>query len=642
MAEEFTPERPEQLVQLEETQYNSSTNSATAYGDNSIRLSRDEQKTLKQRMDVAEKYAENEFFENSKRCYKLLRGEHYQDLPTNEDRVVVNVMPHVVETLTHSVAFSKGDVIVKPLDRQGQLNADTAEKVADYELSKWGAFEQAVRAFKDSRIFNFGVLHSYWCFKTDADDYYGARPPVEGEPPDPQAVLDAIESGNPPPAPVPRAKVREDHYAVCRIDPRNFRVSPESSWVLEEMEYCGYVEYCRLEDVKRNRNFKNTRQLKGSTQNLEGYWRKEEGQPSGNVQFPTDLRRVKLIHYYEKRRRLHVVFCDEHDQALLVEKWPWQYDRYPFRIVFTEPGEDQFYQVPPLLQLRHMQQEVNHFHTQLSIHIRRFVRRYVGPDGALDANGKKALRSGVDGTYLPVQKGHPPNSIIPLMDAQISPDVYAYEQKVMQYLSLLSGIDQYEMQRPPTKRMTQAEVQQVASSGGARARRAAAAFEELMAGVAEDCIAWNQQYAIRVQELPLFDETGAVVDWRDWSADRIAGNYAFSISVGSTEMKNKAGMVEELAFLLQSLAPFFAPDPATGQPPLQVKPLLRAILGNVDAIDDVGAIVGPDTPPQPMLPPGPGGMPEGPGGPPPMSPLDQLAAQGPAPAGPLGIPGGFS
>lgn len=639
----YEPDTPQMIEQLGQEKIDLSGDTATpAKGyDTGVKLSKEETKARYRRMKVAERYYETEFQPRYEECQRLLKGEHYK--ARDDHQVVVNVYPHIIETLTHSVTFAHPEIIIKPMDPQGQANQETAEKVAAYDYRKSHAHREARRAFKESRMYNFGVVMVGWEFETDEACYTDQRLPVEGEPPDPQAVLDAVTSGNPPPPAVPKAKVKKDQFYCKRLDPRSFRVSPEATWVVEDMPWCGYVEYRELGDVKGDPRYKNTKNLKGSDQNLTGYFDREKDEKGQDIPTPPDMRRVKLMHYYEKRRRLHMVFCDEHENALLSEAWAWDHDRYPFRLVFNEPPEDQFYGMPPMLLWKHMQQEINHFHTQLAIHIRRFVRKYVARTGAFTEANKKKLMSGTDGTVVETTED-PTSSLVPVLDAQISPDVYNYEAKVMQYLSLLSGIDQYEMSRAPTKRMTQEEVNQVASSGGARAKRAAASFEELCGEIAEEIIAWNQQYAVRTRQLPVV-ENDQVVDWQGWTKDEIAGEYSFEVYVGSTEIKNKAGQVEELGFLLQSLAPFFGPDPATGQPMLQAKPFLRQFLSLVPDLKDVAAIVGPDTPMPPPGAPMPGGPPGG------QDPMAMLAMQGGGmppqpmlPQGgmpPLGIPGGY-
>lgn len=584
-----------------------------------VRLKRGEAETLKKRMKVAIKYRDTKFMPWYKEVMRMQRGEHYAD--AQDHQVVVNMMPHVIETQVYSTTFNHGDLIAQPKDQIGAENLDVAQHATDCEMKQAHALRENRRAYKDSRMFNFGLVYTGWRWRTEDVDYTDGRQQVEGEEPEPEAVLRAVEEGRELPPPVPRAKVLDDNFYVKRIDPRLWLISPESSWVMEDVPWCGMIEYVDVADVKADPRYKNTAQLKGSCEHLEGYLGDDEKEAQSELH--TDLRRVELWHYYERKRRLHVVFAKESEKPLLVEKWHWEHDQYPFVPVFAEPGEDGWYQIPPPLVWKHCQQEINNFHTQLAIHIRRFVRKYVAREQDFTEANKRKIMSGVDGTVIETKAQNAAGALVPVVDAQLSPDLYNSERSAMEYLGRISALDQYSLGRPPTKRLTQDEAQSIAGAGGARQQAARAAFEELTAKVAEHCLALNQQYAMRTRSYPVYVD-GKIAQWKDWTAEEIRGQYQFEVYVGSTELKNKASIAEEMGFLIQALQPFFAPDPQTGQMVADPKPLLRQLLAAVPEIKDVAAIIPMDQ----EMPPAPPGMEGG-------NPLDQLAAMmgGPAPPG---------
>ncbi|MBA3758935.1 MAG: hypothetical protein H0X07_00210, partial [Gemmatimonadales bacterium] len=168
----------------------------------------------------------------------------------------------------------------------------------------------------------------------------------------------------------------------------------------------------------------------------------------------------------------------------------------------------------------------------------------------------------------------------------------------------------------------------VGGAGEARKQAARAAYEELCASVARHCLALNQQYAMRTRSYPV-EVDGKISTWVDWTADQIRGDYSFELYVGSTEIKSKASVAEEIGFLLQSLAPFAAPDPQTGERMVNVRPLLRQLLSAIPEIKDVGSIVPAEEPQDPMAgmeDPEMMGMGMGMEGEP--DPLDDLAALG--------------
>jgi hypothetical protein len=103
------------------------------------------------------------------------------------------------------------------------------------------------------------------------------------------------------------------------------------------------------------------------------------------------------------------------------------------------------------------------------------------------------------------------------------------------------------------------------------------------------------------------------VEWRDYTKEDIRGEYEFQVFVGSTEIKDQKGQVEEIGYALQTLTPFAQMmNPQTGQPVIDVTELLRQFLKALPEIRNVDAIVGPSSPqpgmPPQMLPPGMEGM----------------------------------
>src|SRR5436190_21210989 len=115
----------------------------------------------------------------------------------------------------------------------------------------------------------------------------------------------------------------------------------------------GYWEVVPLRDVKNNPHFTNTKNLKGNSDNLKNFM-----DPTLNPgEVPNDLKRVKLYHYFERARQIHVVMCDETPNPLYAEKWTHKTGRYPFRYLLGPGDEDTPYGMPMPLLLQHAQKE---------------------------------------------------------------------------------------------------------------------------------------------------------------------------------------------------------------------------------------------------------------------------------------------
>lgn len=602
------------------------------------KVSKNEAKRLKERMLRAESYAKKTYFPLYDRCQKLWRGEHWPDMgrPSRKHRVVVNHIQPIVQTKVDTIAFRPvPEFVIQSLTPDNEGRAQLAAQAVKYEWRRSNAAREAKRCLFDKEAFGIGVCQTGWEFVTDEIAMDDGRLPVEGEPVDPQDLTLAVEEGrdfleaSEPPVAVP--KIRRDQFWVRRICPRDFRIDPEATWVIEDAAYLGYVETRPLEDVKDDRRYKNTRQLKGSSANLDAYLSDDAAAAVGDDS-PGDCARVKLHHYYEKRRRLHAVFCEEHDLALLVEEWKWKQDRYPFRLIRSAGTEDSFYpEEPPPILLEPMQKEINETRSQLHVHRNRFNRRYQAKRGTADAATKAQLKRGEDGDLIE-HNGADINGIVPIMDAPLQQEVYRADQIAHQDIVTVSGIDQYQMGMLPTKRMTTQEVQQVAQSGGARVQADAQEFEEFCAGIAHDCLDWLMQYSLKTQQLPLYGPDEPVQAWGQFSAADIVGDYFVTVYAGSTQVPDQQTQVKDIGFLIQSLLPLLQmPDPVTHGPMFNLKPLVAQMLQNVPGIKDIRDILNPPAPPPPppMVPGmgGPPGLPPpGGGGPPPgINPLELLA-----------------
>lgn len=586
-------------------------------------LSKSEALKLKQRMVRSDKYMQRTFKSNYDRCYRLWMGRHWreQQIPSPDHRVVVNYLAPIIQTKVDSIAFNPvPDFILRPLTEASAGNAEIATQALKYEWRRASAARETKRALFDKELFGFGVVQTGWEFVTDEVELFNDRRPVEGEPPDAEDVTEAILAGKDPAdtePPVPAAKVRKDQFWVRRINPKDFRIDPEATWVIEDAAFIGYVEERPLDELKKDKRYRNTRQLKGNNRNLAGYLDEVTLKMADELQ-PSDIKRVRLHHYYEKRRRLHCVFVDEHNLPLLVEQWQWKQDRYPFRAIFSPLAMDSFYpeQPSPIL-LEPMQREINETRSQIHIHRRRYNRKYQCKRGVLDAQAKKQLRQAADGLVIE-HNGQNPNDIVPLQDAPLQPEVYEADKIARQDIITLSAIDQYQMGMTPSKRMTTTEVEQVSQSGGARVQADAQAFEEFCAGVAHDCLDWLEQFAVMTRELPIYGPDQDVTGWGTFSAKDIQGDYFVEVYMGSTMVKDSATEVKDIGFLLQNMMSFFQmPDPMNpGQPMAYAKPLLQQLLRAIPEIRNVKEILQPPAPPPPpFAPPGLPGAPPGPTGP---------------------------
>ncbi len=585
-----------------------------------VKLTEAEAKTIKARLDCAEKYNKKHHQENWERSLELYKGEHFanQQRALRDGAMVVNYVLHTVDTKVASIAFRYPEFTLVPLTSDAQDSTEIGHSALRYEWRTGKVQREARRALKDKEIFGTGITLTGWLFETESGmKMEDGRHPIQGEETD--TTPDFMERPM-----VATQEVRQDRFLAKRINPGCFLVDPECGRVLDEAEFCGYWELRPLSEVKKQPHFKNVRQLKGCSANMRGYF-SDSYLALAEDDVPCDLKRVKLFHYYERRRRLHAIFCNEHDKPLYVEKWNWETDIYPFRYLQGPGDEDCFFGMSPTLLIEAPQMELNEARSQLRRHRKMAVPRYQTRTGNLSRQAKEQLKDCVP--LGVVETNGDPITQIP--QQPIQQEVYQTEGRAVQDMTTLAALDQYQLGRPPSKRTTTTEVEAIQSLGGARAMSDRQQFEEFCAEIALDCLNWLKQYSVKTRELPIYDDNGNIkAFWPDFTGEQIRGQFDIEVFVGSTQQPNNADILEGMAFWTQSFPAFLQSVIQASQVGIDLTELVRESLKAIPGIRNIEKIMsgfklpGPGQPPGGELPPDMGGSPAGPlpEGQPPMSP----------------------
>lgn len=566
-------------------------------------------------------HAEKEYWPNLDRALRLYRGEHFEDQgkAAGYDRVVVNYLYPTVETKVAALALQYPEFFLVPLRADFEGQTPLVREVLQYTFKRGRHFAEAKRALRDKEIGGIGVTITGWLLVEQDErgetqtEYQGARPLVEDEPPDPTpnegSGLSALGSGREGAMPtLPSWRVRESRPYAARICPRDFWVAPETGSVLDESMWCGYSERVPLEAVKNNRRYRNKGKIEGTTDSLVDL-DVELRDKSENT--PDDCKRVLLHHYYEKTRRVHVVFAEEEEKALLVEAWPQPFDRYPFNVLRVPDEEDRFFPTPPLLRLEHPQREINQARTLLALHQRQSNRKYQRVGKMSEAN-KRQFRSS---TMLGLIELEDNNMITEVPHAPIQPEIFQSMEAAQQDIQVFSALNEYESFAPPSKRLTQTEVAAIQAAGGARASEARGEFERFLSEIARDTLAWMQQYSVATQQFPVFASSGQIKQFGHYTREEIQGEYLVDVYAGSTTAPNKKSFQETFAWMMQSLPNVVQAIMAGQQAGLNIKYLVEQFFRSVPEIRDVEKVFQPDPTAGPamMAPGAAGGAPMLPG-----------------------------
>jgi hypothetical protein len=204
--------------------------------------------------------------------------------------------------------------------------------------------------------------------------------------------------------------VQSENLFIKRIPHETFRVSISSKQKLDRNDYVAYFEWQYVEDVKRNKNYKNTTNLKPG-----GIISKEvTGELStNNDEIEHHHGMVKIWKIWDLRTKKKHVIAEGH-QKYLQEDVPFKY--LPFSVLKFHEQLKSFYPLPPVSQWLSTQDEINETREGQRAHRRRFYRRYTYMDGAIDEPELEKLENGGDGVYVKANQRDP---IMPVPDAPL-------------------------------------------------------------------------------------------------------------------------------------------------------------------------------------------------------------------------------
>lgn len=561
-----------------------------------MRLSAKEAKDVKRRIDVARKFAKRQYHAEYDMAYRLYDDQHYedQDQEREYERLIVNYLMPAVETQLSGIAFREPDFHVAPQNQRSAPAVKTARAALSYEWKEARVQHEAVNALRDLLVAGLGIQLTAWLFETESAEgaqetiSFGARPEVLGEEPDP--TPNPAESGRA--APVAEEQVREDRIYTSRICPKEFWIDPECGWDVERARYLGWDELRSLEEVKHDPKLKGTRNLKGKADNLKAWLPDdlEENARGDGEGLPEDLLRVRLHHYWEKKRRLHVITSEESESPHLVESFPHDYHRYPVRVMRVPGCPDQFFPRPPMLRVRHPQGEINLCRSVLAMHVRQSSPKmqYAG------RLGDRQVRQIEEARALTVVELEDERLIQPIQMPPVQPEIFSSEAKALADIQWILGLSPYEAMQEPTKRLTQDEARTIDQKGSLRQESLRTLFEEHCSGIATDLLNLLQQNAVKTRELPIYDDGGNVAEFLDYTKDEIQGNFTLSVYVGSTEPPSRKQKTEDMAFTFQAMTNIITAIVEGAQIGLNLKPMLRDFLATRPEIRNVSEIVPDD------------------------------------------------
>ena len=231
-------------------------------------------------------------------------------------------------------------------------------------------------------------------------------------------------------------------WFVDWVDARKMVFDPEGENDFRQHAWVAYECLRPLEEVKRDRLLKNTKDLSATG------WKGEHEDMPPKVDFdhldPEDKEDAEQVRLYEiidlDAQRL-IVLADGHGQYLRNDPIPEGVDHSPY--CFYRPNErvGEWFGRPPVTDLRVVNDEYNKTHRQLLAAIRKTLRKYVYDKQAFGSQNMDQLRDNTDSVFIGVDKA--PNGIDkvvwPLPVTSVPGELFAHLQTIEKNFDEVAG-----------------------------------------------------------------------------------------------------------------------------------------------------------------------------------------------------------
>jgi len=416
--------------------------------------------------------------------------------------------------------------------------------------------------------------------------------------------------------------IAENPYAIW-VNPFNFGIDPSANSIYEA-NYCYEKIVTKLDLVKNNKNYKNTKDLKGM--DLEPTYQKD---------IPTtQIEKFKPIELYEIHYKtddginILVLAKDQNDYvALRHDKSIYEIDGFQYETLTFNKHGHKLYPKSEVDITKPLQDRINNTFENILEQLDKFMTKLAYDETGVTEAGKKALRDGMLGSLVACNK-NPSEVIKEISFTQVKGDLMVLIDKMVDIISLETGIT-----RAMLTGLTSAETATEAQIGQAGQNLRISDKADMVADFSnrQGRKLWQiiRQF-VDLEEIELItgdtafdDVTGTPrYSWLD-PIDRlmqdklITGEYDFQIEVGSTQKPDLPVLRKQVENMVNILGGKGVLEAFAAQGyKIELAEIFKKYLQMFpDVFTNISRIIKPiQTPQQAMLPPPEGGQPQGTGG----------------------------
>ena len=541
-------------------------------------------KLWENRVNVAKKFRDPHI-QNINRWRKYYKGEQWPGASTSDrppkdqseahqgdsggftHKAVDNIIFSNIRTVMPSINFRSPRIFVSPKKKpfrtkEGLFDTTASsailEAILNYYYRELETKRQVDKCLLDALIGPWGIMQIGFTTQTEK---FRTKPDKEGGK---VSEVQELKKGSEP--------------FVLRVSPLDLLVDIEAKDpFLSDASWIGLKWVKRLEDIKDNKDFKNTAELKSNftvqTDPINDTVQVAGGGENGNLSSDSDWARVEGWDIWDKRTKKIYVYVPGHGKLLQERDWPLETDGFPVEILFFNEDPDSLYPISDVSIVRNNQDQLNWIISYQLQHIKNVSqRKFVVKSQTFDEEDENKLTTGGDGTII-YTTGNPADSILPIKDANVSQDIHIVAATVKQSANENLGISDFE-RGGVRKFETATEPSLIAQSTSIRRDEKTGVLESFIVHI-ERKLSQVLQQTLEPMAIPLEQETAVelaniaptklekitstkdailALPWLNASKDDIMGEFEFSIEVGSTRPVNQEIRKRDIQELSQLLA----------------------------------------------------------------------------------------
>ena len=419
------------------------------------RISKEEIQSWRVEIENAEKFREEQFGKNSGND-TLLSGENlgYYDMGVSKrfmeenniiDPVsVFNVVGPIVDNIIPTLSSKEPYIVSLPKRRNeaDQMSAPIAGEILNYHYKELGLKNVNKDVIFDGYVLGMGVCKIGYTTK------FGTMPTeenIEQEKKDRekskfQKIKESLGLSKPKKEEVrenPELNefIRSESPFVSYVNPYRFGIDPRATCI-EEANYVFEEIPKRLSDVKKNKTYKNTSELKG-----------EPMDPKISKDIPeSELDNFKIVILYEIHYKteegINILTLAKNEnewKELRHDKSVYEMDGFQYEIVTFNKHRHRLYPISDITKIRGLQDRIQQTLENILEQVDKYPSKVFVNETNLTVQGKQALENGGIGAVVYTNED-PNKAVKEATFIQMKGDLVALIDKVLEIMMLMTGL----------------------------------------------------------------------------------------------------------------------------------------------------------------------------------------------------------